>query len=62
MKYHFISAALLIAGIGLETAGIGNPDNALAATLFTAGVACELAFWIRLGLSKISGRQKTVSR
>jgi hypothetical protein len=48
MKYHLLSAALIVAAIALETTGYGKPGSNLGATLFVDGVACEFWFWIRV--------------
>jgi hypothetical protein len=56
MKYHLLSATLIIAAIALEMAGSGTAGSNLGATLYVAGVACEFWFWIRLGLVKTAPR------
>lgn len=56
MKYHLLSATLIVAAIALETAGSGKAGSNLGATLYVAGVACEFWFWIRLGLVKMAPR------
>ena len=43
MKYHLISAALLIAAFALETLGFAG-----ATVLLAAGVGCEVWFWMRI--------------
>ena len=58
MKYHVISAALIVAAIILEMAGLGKASGDLGATLFTVGAACEFWFWIRLGLAKKARRHE----
>ncbi len=47
MKYHLLSAALIVAAIALETTSYGKPGSNQGATLFVAGVACEFWFWMR---------------
>ena len=59
MKYHLLSAALIVAAIALEMAGSGKAGSNLGATLYVAGVACEFWFWIRLGLVKTAPRHET---
>jgi hypothetical protein len=44
MKYHLLSATLLVLALMLETAGI----NGGGAMLLGAGVACEVWFWVRV--------------
>jgi hypothetical protein len=61
MKYHVISAALVVVAIILELAGLGKAGSDLGASLFTAGCACEIWFWIRLGLARKSRRHETTS-
>jgi hypothetical protein len=61
MKYHLLSAALIVAAIFLEMAGYGNEGSNFGATLFTAGAACELWFWIRIGLAKKARRREISS-
>jgi hypothetical protein len=51
MKYHLLSAVLIVA-IVLEMAGYGKPGSNWGATLFVAGLACEFWFWIRVGVAK----------
>jgi hypothetical protein len=48
MKYHLLSAALIVAAMALETTSYGKAGSNLGATLFVAGVACEFWFWIRV--------------
>jgi hypothetical protein len=48
MKYHLLSAALIVAAIALETTSYGKAGSNLGATLFVAGVVCEFFFWIRV--------------
>jgi hypothetical protein len=43
MKYHFISALLLVAAVVLETLGFGA-----GVVLLAAGVGCEIWFWMRV--------------
>jgi hypothetical protein len=57
MKYHLLSAALIVAAIVLEMAGYGRAGSDLGATLFVAGVACEFWFWICIGLAKKARRR-----
>lgn len=52
MKYHLLSAVLIGAAVVLELSGYANARSDFGAALFTAGAACELWFWIRLGASK----------
>ena len=52
MKYHLISAALIVAAVVLELSGVANGHSGLGATLFTGGVACEFWFWMRRGATK----------
>jgi hypothetical protein len=61
MKYHLLSAALIVAAIVLEMAGYGRAGSDLGATLFVAGVACEFWFWIRIGLAKKARRREPSS-
>ena len=61
MKYHAISAALIVVAIFLELAGVGKAASDLGASLFTAGCACEFWFWIRLRLVRKSRRHETTS-
>ncbi len=44
MKYHLISAAILVAALGLYALGLGRGTLAL----LIAGGALELWFWIRV--------------
>jgi len=44
MKYHLISALLLVAAVVLETLGFGSGGVVLLA----AGVGCEIWFWMRV--------------
>jgi hypothetical protein len=44
MKYHLLSAALILAAVVLEIAGIAGAGSALLGT----GVACEIWFWMRV--------------
>ncbi len=48
MKYHLLSAALIVAAIDLQATSYGKVGSNLGATLFVAGVACEFWFWIRV--------------
>jgi len=59
MKYHLLSAALIVAAIALYMPGYGKAGSDLGATLFVAGAACELWFWIRLGVAKKARRHET---
>jgi hypothetical protein len=59
MKYHLLSAALIVTAIVLEIEGFGRAESDLGATLFVAGVACEFWFWIRLGFAKRARRNET---
>jgi hypothetical protein len=43
MKYHLISASLLVAAVVLETPGFG-----VVVVLLAAGVSCEIWFWMRV--------------
>lgn len=43
MKYHLISASLLIAALALETLGFAG-----AIVLLAAGVGCEVWFWMSI--------------
>jgi hypothetical protein len=43
MKYHLISALLLVAAVVLETLGFAG-----GIVLLAAGVGCEVWFWMRL--------------
>jgi hypothetical protein len=52
MKYHLLSAVLIVAAIVLEMAGYGKPGSNWGATLFVAGLSCEFWFWIRVGVAK----------
>jgi len=52
MKYHLLSAVLIVAAIVLEMAGYGKTGSNWGATLFVAGFACEFWFWIRIGVAK----------
>jgi hypothetical protein len=52
MRYHLLSAALVVAAIIMEMAGYGTAGSDLGATLFAAGAAAELWFWIRIGVAK----------
>lgn len=52
MKYHLLSAVLIVAAIVLEMTGYGKPGSNWGATLFVAGLACEFWFWIRIGAAK----------
>jgi hypothetical protein len=61
MKYHLLSAALIVVAIILELAGLGKAGSDLGAFLFTAGCACEFWFWIRIGLTKKARRHETSS-
>jgi hypothetical protein len=61
MRYHLLSAALIVAAIVLEMAGYGRAGSNWGATLFVAGAACELWFWIRIGLAKKARRHETSS-
>ena len=51
MKYHLISALLLIAAVVLETLGFGG-----GAVLLAAGVGCEIWFWMRVVRARRSSR------
>ena len=53
MKYHLISASLLVAAAVLENVGLGVGSI----VLLGAGVACETWFWMRL-----LRRRRTFSR
>jgi hypothetical protein len=44
MKYHLLSAALILAAVVLEIAGFTGGGAALLGT----GVACEIWFWMRV--------------
>ena len=55
MKYHLLSAVLIVAAIVLEMTGYGKPGSNWGATLFVAGLACEFWFWIRIGAAKKAG-------
>ena len=44
MKYHLVSASLLVAAAVLETLGLGGG----VLVLFAAGIGCEAWFWVRL--------------
>ena len=61
MRYHVISAALIVVAIILELAGLGKAGSDLGASLFAAGCVCEFWFWIRLGLVRKSRRHQTTS-
>jgi hypothetical protein len=52
MKYHLISASLLVLALVLDTAG-----SAGAVLVLAAGVACETWFWMR-----VARRRRTSSR
>ena len=51
MKYHLISALLLVAAVVLETLGFGG-----GVVLLAAGVGCEMWFWMRLVRARASSR------
>jgi hypothetical protein len=51
MKYHLISALLLVAAVGLETLGFGG-----GVVLLAAGVGCEIWFWMRVARARASSR------
>jgi hypothetical protein len=61
MKLHLLSAALIVAAIVLEMVGYGKPGSNWSATLFFAGFACELWFWIRIGVAKKARRHEISS-
>jgi hypothetical protein len=61
MKYHLLSAVLIVAAIVLEMAGYGKPGSNWGATLFVAGLACEFWFWIRIGVAKRARRHEVSS-
>ena len=49
MKYHLISALLLIAAAVLETLGLAGSFVLVGAgVLLGAGVGCEVWFWMRM--------------
>ena len=52
MKYHLISALLLVAAAVLDTLGFFSG----VVVLLAAGVACETWFWMRLVRSRRSSR------
>jgi hypothetical protein len=52
MKYHLISASLVVLALVLDTAG-----SAGAVLVLAAGVACETWFWMR-----VARRRRTSSR
>ncbi len=52
MKYHLLSVVLIGAAVVLELSGYAHARSDFGAVLFTAGAACELSFWIRLGFSR----------
>jgi hypothetical protein len=54
MKYHLLSAVLIVAAIVLQMAGYGKAGSNWGATLFVAGLACEFGFgfWIRIGIAE----------
>jgi hypothetical protein len=58
MKYHLLSAVLIAAAIVLEMAGYGKPGSNWGTTLFVAGLACEIWFWIRIGVAKKARRHE----
>ena len=60
MKYHAISAALIIAAIAFELAGLGKMGSDMGAGLFVVSVSFEAWFWIRLGGAKRSRRRQIV--
>jgi len=51
MKYHLISALLLVAAVGLETLGFAG-----GVVLLAAGVGCEIWFWMRVVRTRTSSR------
>jgi len=51
MKYHLISALLLVAAVLLETLGFGG-----GIVLLAAGVGCEIWFWMRVVRARASSR------
>jgi hypothetical protein len=55
MKYHLISALLLIAAVVLETLGLGG-----GVVLLAAGVGCETWFWMRVVRARASSRTTRV--
>jgi hypothetical protein len=61
MKYHLLSAVLIVAAIVLEMAGYGKTGSNWGATLFVAGLACEFWFWIRIGVAKKARRHENSS-
>jgi hypothetical protein len=58
MKYHLLSAALIGAAVILELSGVASGRSGLGAALFTAGTACELWFWIRVGAARKARRAR----
>ncbi len=51
MKYHLISALLLVAAVLLETLGFSG-----GVVLLAAGVGCEIWFWMRVVRARASSR------
>jgi hypothetical protein len=48
MKYHLISAALIVAAVLLFLSGISAARTKFGALLIVAAGVCELKFWGRL--------------
>ena len=51
MRYHLISASMLIAAVLLETLGYAG-----GVIFLGAGVACEIWFWMRVVRARASSR------
>ena len=52
MKYHLISALLLVAAVTLESLGVFGGG----AVLLAVGIGCEIWFWVRVVRSRRSSR------
>jgi len=61
MKYHLMTAGLIVTAVAFELAGFGNAGSDLGATLFIFGASCELLFWSRLGFAKKMRRRESAS-
>lgn len=56
MKYHLVSAALIIVAIVLEMAGFSGGSSDPSRLLLVAGFTCEAWFWIRVFRAKAQRR------